>query len=98
MVGVGVGPGVLEAVVEGAGTRVEGAEPRVEGAGPRVEGVVPGVEGAGPGVEGAGPRRRRKLAHNQSLFMMRTLGLPSLPFNQVVRQGFILIGMSSVEL
>ena len=67
--------------------RVE--EAGVEGAG--VEGA--GVEGAG--VEGVGPRRT--LAHNRNLFMMRTLGIPSLPFNQVVRQGFILIGMSSGE-
>jgi hypothetical protein len=64
--------------------------------------VGPGVVGpgvAGPGVagvvEGLGILGPPIVVVN--LIMMQTLGIPSLPFNQAVRQELILIGISCGE-
>ena len=61
--------------------------------------VGPGAVGpgaVGPGVvEGLGIPGPPIVVVN--LIMMQTLGIPSLPFNQAVRQEFILIGMSCGE-
>ena len=60
--------------------------------------VGPGAVGpgaVGPGVEGLGIPGPTIVVVN--LMTMWTLGIPSLPFNQAVRQEFILIGTSCGE-
>ncbi|CAB3979420.1 Hypothetical predicted protein [Paramuricea clavata] len=53
-----------------------------------------GRSGREAGVEGLGIPGPTLIVVN---LMMQTLGIPSLPFNQAVRQEFILIGMSCGE-
>ena len=85
-----VGPGAVGPGAVGPGA----VEPGAVGPGAVGPGAaVAGVEGAG--VEGLGIPGSTIVVVN--LMMMRTLGIPSLPFNQAVRQEFILIGMSCGE-
>ena len=80
-----VGPGAVGPGAVGPGAVGPGA------VGPGA--VGPGV--VGPGVEGLGIPGPSLVVVNP--MMMWTLGIPSLPFNQAVRQELTLIDMSCEE-